>query len=308
MIARVSLADLALTGLTEEQVVRYVLDRVREGQGGWIGTPNVDICRAVRRDPAMKHLMSNASMLVPDGMPLIWASRLRGTPLPERVTGSSLIMTLSEGAALEGRSIYLLGGPPGVADLAAAVLCERYPSLTVAGIDAPPVGFDAAAAGIGAVCDRLIGARPDIVYVGLGFPKAERLIAQLTPALPAAWFLACGAAIPFAAGTLRRAPAWMQRAGLEWLFRLANEPRRLYRRYLIDDLPFALGLLATSAAASVSSPRRGTVAPIADRQTPALPVGEVAAENEPGLSASSETADEAPGTATILTHLHQGVE
>jgi N-acetylglucosaminyldiphosphoundecaprenol N-acetyl-beta-D-mannosaminyltransferase len=95
------------------------------------------------------------------------------------------------------------------------------------------------------VCDQLLTANPDIVYVGLGFPKQERLIATLAPALPGAWFVACGAAIPFAAGSLPRAPAWMRQSGLEWLFRLISEPRRLARRYLFDDAPYAMRLLAT---------------------------------------------------------------
>jgi N-acetylglucosaminyldiphosphoundecaprenol N-acetyl-beta-D-mannosaminyltransferase len=119
----------------------------------------------------------------------------------------------------------------------------------VAGTDAPPMGFDKTRQGIGAVRRKLVAAAPDIVYVGLGFPKQEQLIAQLAPALPGAWFVGCGAAIPFAAGTLRRAPRWMQAAGLEWGWRLLSEPRRLFKRHMVSDLPFAAGLLLDSAAA-----------------------------------------------------------
>jgi hypothetical protein len=127
--------------------------------------------------------------------------------------------------------------------------------LNVGGSYAPPIGFDATAGGIDAVCEKLVSARPDIVYVGLGFPKQERLITRLAPALGGSWFVGCGAAIPFAAGVVPRAPGWMQQAGLEWLFRLAGEPRRLCRRYLIDDLPFAVMLLASCAAERLT--RRG---------------------------------------------------
>ena len=122
-----------------------------------------------------------------------------------------------------------------------------YPGLVVAGADAPPVGFDADPDAVAAVHARLAAAAPGIVYVGLGFPKQERLIARLAPSFPATWFIGCGAAIPFAAKALPRAPLWMQRTGLEWAFRLASEPRRLFRRYLVHDLPFAVRLLATSA-------------------------------------------------------------
>lgn len=246
--ARVGLRGLAIDQLTEEQVVQHVLDQLRAGRGGWVSTLNVDIWRAACRDPALQRLISGASLLVADGMPVVWASRLHRTPLPERVAGSSLILTLSRAAARERRSIYLLGSDAGVAELAAGTLGRRYPGLRIAGTYSPPVGFDATAAGIADVCDMLSAAAPDIVYVGLGFPKQERLIADVAVALPGSWFVACGAAIKFASGVLCRAPVWMQQVGLEWLFRLATEPRRLARRYLIDDFPFAVALLASSVA------------------------------------------------------------
>jgi N-acetylglucosaminyldiphosphoundecaprenol N-acetyl-beta-D-mannosaminyltransferase len=255
--AQVSLAGLTIDRLTEEQVVAHVLDQLQAGNGGWVGTLNIDICRAARRDAELARLLREASLLVPDGMPVLWAAWLRGTALVERVTGASLILSLTEAAAQRGRSIYLLGGEPGVAERATVALCHSYPGLNVVGTDAPPIGFDATARGIEAVCEKLVAASPDIVYVGLGFPKQERLITQLAPALRGAWFVGCGAAIPFAAGVVPRAPRWMQQSGLEWLFRLAGEPRRLCRRYLIDDLPFAFTLLASCAAERLTRRREG---------------------------------------------------
>jgi len=245
---RAQLAGLDFDRLTETQVVERIIEASRLGQGGWVVTPNIDICRMAGRHPAMRRLLAEASLVVPDGVPLLWAARLRGEPLTERVAGSSLIFSLTEAAARHGRSIYLLGGRPGVPERAGRELRRRYPGLNVAGADAPPVGFDATPQGIGVVRGRLTSAVPDIVYVGLGFPKQERLIARLAPSFPRAWFVACGAAIPMAAGALPRAPRWMQRAGLEWAFRLAREPRRLFARYVIHDLPFAVALLASCAA------------------------------------------------------------
>jgi len=241
------LAGLDIDRLTEEEVVGRVLDELAAGRGGWIWTPNIDIARAARREPALHRLISGASLAVPDGMPLLWAARLRGTPLAERVTGASLIFSLSEAAARAGWSVYFLGGEAGVPEQAGGELCARYPGLKVVGADAPPMGFDATEEGIDAVRRKITAAGPDIVYVGLGFPKQERMIACLAPSLPTAWFVACGAAIPFAAGVLPRAPVWMQKAGLEWVFRLAREPKRLWWRYLLD-LPFAAVLLASCAA------------------------------------------------------------
>ncbi len=245
---RTHLAGLDFDRLTEAQAVEHIMGASLRGEGGWVVTPNVDICRQTRQDPSLRHLVGTASLVVPDGMPLVWAARLTGHPLPERVAGGSLIFSLSEAAARQGLSIYLLGGAPGVPQRAGQELRDRYPGLQVAGADSPPLGFDTDPQAIEAVRDRVAAAAPDIVYVGLGFPKQERLIASLLPACPEAWFIGCGAAIPYAAKALPRPPAWMRRTGLAWLFRLFNEPRRLFRRYLVQDLPFAVVLLASAAA------------------------------------------------------------
>lgn len=124
---------------------------------------------------------------------------------------------------------------------------SRIPRLRIAGHLSPPFGFDAHPDQLDAACATVAAAQPDLVFVGLGFPKQERVIARLRPLLPRAWFLGCGAAIGFVAGAQRRAPQWMQLSGLEWAHRLASEPARLMRRYLVHDLPFALELMAVSA-------------------------------------------------------------
>jgi N-acetylglucosaminyldiphosphoundecaprenol N-acetyl-beta-D-mannosaminyltransferase len=250
---RTRLAGLDFDGLTEAETVRHIVGASLDDEGGWVVTPNVDICRQARRDPSLRQLIGTASLVVPDGTPLVWAARLSGHPLPERVAGGSLIFSLSEAAARQGLSIYLLGGAPGVPQRAGEELSQRYPGLRVAGADSPPLGFDTDPRAVEGVRDRVAAAAPDIVYVGLGFPKQERLITTLAPACPRAWF----AAIPYAAKALPRPPAWMRRAGLAWLFRLCHEPRRLFRRYLVHDLPFAVRLLASSAAGRLHRVTRG---------------------------------------------------
>jgi len=163
-----------------------------------------------------------------------------------------LIFSMSSAAAANGWPVYVVGGLPGVdgrpsaARLAADRLAGLNTGLGVAGTYAPPARFDAGTDDIEVLCKELIQTEPKIVFVGLGFPKQEQLIARLVPHLPGAWFIGCGAAVPYAAGELRRAPGWIQRGGLEWVFRLVSEPRRLIGRYLGRDLPFALRLLATS--------------------------------------------------------------
>ncbi|MET9336745.1 WecB/TagA/CpsF family glycosyltransferase [Nonomuraea sp. NPDC003804] len=254
--ARVEVAGVEVDPLTERQVVDWVATALRRGTGGHIVTPNIDICRAVSREPALRRLVAAADLVVADGMPLVWASRLLGTAIPERVTGADLIWSLSAMAAAAGHPVYLLGGPPGVAAAAARELTARCAGLAVCGVDAPPYGFDRSAEVLAEVRARLVAAGPGIVFVGLGFPKQDRLIAELRADLPQAWFVGCGSAIAFAAGSVARAPAWMRRTGTEWLFRLAAEPDRLARRYLVDDLPFALRLMARSLRDRWTSARR----------------------------------------------------
>jgi N-acetylglucosaminyldiphosphoundecaprenol N-acetyl-beta-D-mannosaminyltransferase len=273
------LAGVGFHRLTEAQVVEYITAASRAGRGGWVATPNIDICRQLQHDKALNGLVASASLIVPDGMPMIWAAKLVREPLPERVTGASLIFSLTEAAARQQRTIYLLGGAAGVPERAGEELRRRYPGLIVVGTDAPPVGFDTDPQAVSAVRANLAATTPDIVYVGLGFPKQERLIARLAPFFPATWFISCGAAIPFAANVLPRAPKWMQSAGLEWTFRLLSEPRRLYQRYLLHDLPFAVRLLAASARVRLRKAGEGARVGQTNQERhpfrPEFPAGEV---------------------------------
>jgi N-acetylglucosaminyldiphosphoundecaprenol N-acetyl-beta-D-mannosaminyltransferase len=248
---RVPILEMKLARIDEPACVRHVMHALRLGRGGWILTVNVDILRRYTVDRAFRHLADGATMMVADGMPLVWASRLQGAALPQRVAGSNLIATVSAAAAREGRSVFLLGGDPGTAERAAAVLRERCPGLRVAGTACPPPGFEHDPAQLAALRTALAQAAPDIVYVALGCPKQERLIEALHAMLPRAWWMGIGISFSFLAGAVRRAPPWLQDAGLEWLHRMVQEPRRLARRYLVDGIPFALYLLAAAMASRV---------------------------------------------------------
>jgi len=250
--AHAAVGGVPLDRRTEAQVVRHLIEQSKKSEGGWVLPVNVDVCRQLRVDASARTAIEPATLIVPDGMPLVWASRLLGQPVPERVAGSALIFSLSQAAAAAGRSIYLLGGAPGVADAAAERLSQQFTGLKIVGTDCPPFGFERSATEVEAIRDRLLQASPDVVYVGLGFPKQERLIASLIPVLPTAWFISCGAAIGFAAGAQSRAPEWMRRSGLEWMHRLASEPRRLAKRYLVHDLPFAVRLLTGACMTRVA--------------------------------------------------------
>ena len=252
---RVELDGTGIDRITEAEVVAVVRDALARRRGGRIVTPNIDVLRLAHTDPEVRGQLADADLIVADGMPLVWASRLGGTPLPERVAGSSLIWSLSAGLGRDRRSIFVIGGEPAAqtaagpksthgAMRAADRLAAACPGLRVAGTLCPDFGFERDRAAYAEFCAKVIEARPDMVFVGLGFPKQEQVISRLRPGLPAAWFIGCGAAVNFVAGDVGRAPRWMQRTGLEWAHRLGTEPRRLAGRYLRHDAPYALRLLA----------------------------------------------------------------
>lgn len=245
---KIQVGDLWFDALTQQEVVDAVRAHWATGHGGSIIPVNIDVAFSATRDRALADLIARGSLVVADGMPLVWAARAKGAVLPERVAGSSLISPLCVAAAADGKSVYLFGGADGVPQRAAEALAARCPELRIAGTQSPEFGFDDTEDGARRAMAAVIGAAPDLVFVGLGFPRQERLIEQLRQELPSAWFLACGGGIAMTAGVVRRASPLMQRLGFEWLHRLAQEPRRLARRYLRDDLPFALALVARSAA------------------------------------------------------------
>jgi N-acetylglucosaminyldiphosphoundecaprenol N-acetyl-beta-D-mannosaminyltransferase len=229
--------------VTEADAVKAIVDAAEAGTGHWTITANLDHLRRYHRDPVQKGLIDEADLVVADGMPLIWASRLAGEPLPERVSGSSMVWSICEAASKRHQSVFLLGGDPGVAERAAKVFQDRYRGLEIAGTYCPPVGFESDELELERIRHQVIEASPRIVFVALGFPKQDLLIRMLRIDLPAAAFLGVGISLSYATGDLSRPPAWICNLGMEWAHRLRQEPtRRLARRYLLNGLPFAVGL------------------------------------------------------------------
>lgn len=245
---QVRILGMSFANVDRWRLLDHVFACLARGEGGWLVTANLDFLRRYTRDRATRALYDRADLTVADGMPIVWAAWLQGDPLLERVAGSSLVPLIADRAAREGRSLFLLGGEPASNERAAAILCEQYPRLVIAGRTSPRVSNPPTEAEADRLRRELGDAKPDIVLVALGSPKQELLIPMLRPAVPSAWMAGVGISLSFIAGHVRRAPPWMQQIGLEWAHRLAQEPRRLARRYLIHDLPFALYLLAAAAA------------------------------------------------------------
>lgn len=228
---------------TMQDAVSHISDCVDRRQGGWLLTPNVDILQRWKRNSDFRHKTSGVTLCVADGMPLVWASRLQGSPLPERVNGSNLAKNVVVEAARRGHSVFLLGGAPGVAIEARRRLQDSYPALRIAGTYCPPFGFEKDPGSIERIREALEKAQPDIVVAGLSSPKQEWMIEQCRDHFPHTWWLGVGCTLNFFSGHVKRAPAWMQANGLEWLYRLLQEPRYLARRYLVNNLPFCGAML-----------------------------------------------------------------
>lgn len=229
-INRESLEDIA------QAVVRLAVG----GTPSLVVTPNADQVVNLQKNAELRQAYARAALVTPDGMPVVWASRWLGAPVKERVTGSDLMPRLCELAAQTGLKVFLLGGAEGVADRAAANLVRRYPGLLIAGTSCPPPGFERDAARNAALVRNIRDSGADLVFVCLGSPKQDVWASRHLPQFDKGVFLGVGAAIDFCAGTMKRAPRWMQRAGLEWLYRLCQEPRRLAGRYAKDLYFFVL--------------------------------------------------------------------
>ncbi|XAL98745.1 WecB/TagA/CpsF family glycosyltransferase [Phycisphaeraceae bacterium D3-23] len=240
--ARIDVGGVLFDPLTVAQTIEHVAGAAASGQGGWVITANLDHARRARVDDEYRDMLREAELVVADGAPIIWASKLQGAALPERVAGSSMVEPLARVAAQRGLSIFLMGGTPGTAQEAGDLLVERYPGLKIAGVSCPPMGFEKDAAEMSQIREDLSRTKPDLIYVALGSPKQERLIRVLRGDFPDAWWLGIGISLSFLTGEVQRAPSYIQRLGLEWLHRLVQEPRRLAKRYLVHGLPYACRL------------------------------------------------------------------
>jgi N-acetylglucosaminyldiphosphoundecaprenol N-acetyl-beta-D-mannosaminyltransferase len=198
-------------------------------------TPNVDYVVRSRKNTAFREAIEASDLRVPDGMWIVYASRIAGRPLRETVTGRLLLPRLAEYCWGTGRAISLFGAAPGVAALAADKLTATFPGLHVRHAISPPVDFQIGGAQDAEFVAELASNPPSILFVALGAPKQEIWMQLHAAELPGTVMIGVGAALDVVARRVREAPTWMTRTGLEWLFRLAQEPRRLARRYLIDD-------------------------------------------------------------------------
>jgi N-acetylglucosaminyldiphosphoundecaprenol N-acetyl-beta-D-mannosaminyltransferase len=246
MPARVELFGVEIDPLRMDQAVAQILAWIDDSapRCRFVVTPNVDHVVMLQKHTGLKAAYQDAGMVLVDGAPVLWSSRLLRCALPERVAGSDLVPALFSAAnASRPLRVYLLGAAPGVAERAGTSIVQRWAGIEIAGTYSPPLGFDRDEVENEKILKQIADAQPDVLIVGLGAPKQELWVHRFRDRLAAKAALCVGATIDFLAGERSRAPLWMQELGLEWVYRVAMEPRRLFKRYAKDAVIFP-GLLA----------------------------------------------------------------
>lgn len=235
-MSRIKFLNTEIDNLSMDEAIRKIDKLITKKKPSYVVTPNVDHIVKLEKDMEFKKVYKNANLILTDGMPLIWISKMYGSPIKEKISGSDLFPKVCDLASQKGYKIFLLGAAEGVANKAANNLVEKYKGLNVVGTYSPSYGFESKENEIEHIIKIINEKKPDILAVGLGAPKQEKFLFKYRDRLNVPVSLAIGASIDFEAGNIKRAPKWMQDTGLEWFYRLCKEPKRMFKRYIIDDL------------------------------------------------------------------------
>jgi len=238
---RLSLLDNRIDAVSWDAMLSRISLWASRFESRYVCLCNVHSLITGTQDSDFRQAIDEADTAAPDGMPVAWLMRRRGVSLQDRIDGPSLMWKYAERAALDGTPIFLYGATDGTLARLMRNLHHYFPGLNVVGHYSPPFRALTSDEEDGVV-DRIATSGARVVFIGLGCPRQEKWMAQISARIPAV-LLGVGAAFDYHAGTLRRAPRWMQRNGLEWLFRLCAEPRRLWRRYFVTNSLFAYYLI-----------------------------------------------------------------
>ena len=241
-MARMKFMNTEIDNLTMQETLDAIDKIIAKEKGEYVVTPNVDHIVQLEKDKELKAVYDNASLILTDGKPLLWIAKWYGTPIKEKISGSDLFPLLCERSAQKGYKMFFLGAKEGVAAKAAANLMKRYEGLNVVDTYSPPFGFESNQLEINKIKNMITKSKPDILIVGLRCPKQEKFMYHYCKELDVPISFGLGASFDFEAGNIKRAPKWMANHGLEWLFRITQDPKRMAKRYLVDDVKI-LGLI-----------------------------------------------------------------
>ena len=233
-MARIKLLNTYIDNLTMQEAVNAAEKLICKTKFTYVVTPNLDHIVALENDSEFAEIYSNADLILADGKPLIWISKFLKTPIKEKISGSDFFPQMCKMCADKGYSIFILGAAEGIAAKAAKNLCQKYSGLKIVGTYSPPFGFDKDKNELKKITEIIQKAKPDILAVALGSPKGEKYIYRNLKENRVPLSISIGATIDFEAGNVKRAPKWMAEHGLEWLYRITQDPKRLAKRYWND--------------------------------------------------------------------------
>lgn len=234
-MSRMKFMNTEIDNLTMDETLDAIDNLIKENKSAYVVTPNVDHIVQLETNKELQKVYANASLILTDGKPLLWIAKWYGTPIKEKISGSDLFPLLCRNAAQKGYKMFFLGAKEGVAAKAAENLQKRYKGLQVVGTYSPPLGFENNQSEMTKIKSMIRESKPDILIVGLGCPKQEKFMYHYSKELGVPISFGLGASFDFEAGNIKRAPKWMANHGLEWLFRITQDPKRMAKRYLVDD-------------------------------------------------------------------------
>ena len=232
---RMRFMNTYVDNVTEEEAIRHIEECIKDRKIGFVVTPNVDQIVMMEKNLYFREICDNAELSVVDGHPLLWIAKWYKRPIKEKICGSDLMPHLCRIAAEKGYKIFLLGAAEGIAAKAADILKKQNPGLIIAGTYSPPFGFENDQAELDKINRILKESEADMLFVGMGAPKQSVFIYENMDKYQIPMSFCVGATIDFIAGEQTRAPRWMTDHGLEWLYRLFKEPKRMFKRYIVND-------------------------------------------------------------------------
>lgn len=231
-----SLLNTYINNLTMSETIEEIENMISSNRKSYVVAINVDVVMKIENDAYLKKIVDNADMVLVDGKPLVWISKYYGKPLKAKISGSDLVPLLCEVAAQKNYSLFIIGGKEGIAELAKERLEDKLDGINIVGTYAPPMGFDKDSIELTKINKLVSDAKPDLLIVCFGCPKQEKWIYENINKYDAKVSICAGATVDFLAGNVKRTPKWMSEHGLEWFYRFLQEPKRMFKRYFVDDV------------------------------------------------------------------------
>lgn len=225
-----------VSNITMDEALDNIEKMIKSKKKSYVVAVNVDVIMKIEQDEELKKITDEADIVLTDGKPLIWISKFKKSPIKEKISGSDLVPKLCELSDKNGYTIFILGGKDGIAEQAKKRLESQYKNIKIVGVYSPKFGFENDKKELTKINSEINKKKPDLLFVCLGCPKQEKWIYNHINEYNAKVSICAGATVDFLAGNMKRAPKWMSNCGLEWFYRFLQEPKRLFKRYFIDDI------------------------------------------------------------------------